>query len=195
MRKNLVGAALAVLTAGTVLAACGGSTGHDTGSTHTTTTTAPSSDRNDADIAFAQGMIPHHVGALDMSKLAQGRTSNPKVLDLAKRIEQAQDPEIKVMTEWLKAWGAAPTPEHGGHGTTTGHGMDAADLEKLAQAKDTDFDRLFLELMIKHHQGAVDMSNTELRQGHNAGAKELARRIIDAQQAEIEEMKGLLPPG
>jgi uncharacterized protein (DUF305 family) len=208
-RKNLVGTALAVLTTGLVLAGCGGGSeagGHDTSSAgHTTSTTtsaaAPAGDRNDADITFAQGMIPHHVGALDMAKLVQGRTSNPKVVDLASRIEKAQDPEIKTMSEWLKSWGAevpstsAPTSEHGGHGTTSAHGMDPAELEMLKQVKDAEFDKLFLDMMIKHHQGAIDMSNVELQQGRNAEAKELAQRIITSQQAEIDEMKGLLTAG
>ncbi|GAA0256011.1 DUF305 domain-containing protein [Saccharothrix mutabilis subsp. mutabilis] len=194
--KNLVGTALAALTA-VVLAGCGGSDSGSHGSTHTTTTTAAatasaSTERNDADIAFAQGMIPHHEGAIEMSKLAQGRTTNPKVLDLAARIEQAQDPEIKTMTAWLTAWGAAPTGGHDGHGTSMPGMMSHEEMEKLEQAKDADFDKLFLEGMVKHHQGAIDMSNTELQQGVNAEAKKLAQQIIEAQQKEIDEMNALL---
>ncbi|KOX33475.1 hypothetical protein ADK67_06055 [Saccharothrix sp. NRRL B-16348] len=206
-RKNLVGTALAVLTTGFVLAGCGngsdtGSGGHDMGSmTGTTSTTsaaaAPSGDHNDADITFAQGMIPHHQGALEMSKLVQGRTSNPKVLDLASRIEKAQDPEIKTMTDWLNSWGAQvhttgmPGMDHGSDMS----GMSAEDMEMLKQAKDADFDKMFLEMMIKHHQGAIDMSKTQLQQGSNAEAKKLAQQIIDSQQAEITEMQGLLQTG
>ncbi|MFI9816861.1 DUF305 domain-containing protein [Saccharothrix variisporea] len=191
-RKTLVGTTLAVLTAIT-LAGCSNNPGNSHNPSTTKTTTATSSnERNDADITFAQDMIPHHVGALDMAKLAQGRTTNPKVLDLATRIEKAQAPEIKTMTEWLKTWGAeAPGTHHG----TAGHDMDPTESEKLKQAKDTEFDMMFLAMMIKHHQGAIDMANTELRQGRNAEAKQLAQRIIDAQQAEIEEMKDLLPAG
>ncbi|MEJ2851804.1 MULTISPECIES: DUF305 domain-containing protein [unclassified Saccharothrix] len=201
-RKNLVGAALAVLTTGLVLAGCGSETGsgHDMSTMQSTTSAAAtqSGDRNDADVTFARGMIPHHIGALDMAKLVEGRTSNPKVLDLAARIEKAQDPEIKIMTGWLKNWGAEvpattgmPGMDHG----DAGHGTDSAELEKLKHAKDAEFDTLFLVMMIKHHQGAIDMSNTELQQGRNAEAKELAQRIVDGQQAEIDEMKSLLPAG
>ncbi|MEU7531502.1 DUF305 domain-containing protein [Saccharothrix sp. NPDC042600] len=195
--KNLVGTALAALTAGVVLAGCGGSDSGSHGTTHTTTTTAgttasASTERNDADIAFAQGMVPHHEGAIEMSGLARGRTTNPKVLDLAARIERAQDPEIKTMTAWLTAWGAAPTGEHDGHGTSMPGMMSHEEMEKLKQAKDADFDKLFLEGMVKHHQGAIDMANTELRQGVNAEAKKLAQQIIEAQQKEIDEMNALL---
>jgi uncharacterized protein (DUF305 family) len=198
-RKNLVRAALAVLTTGLVLAGCGNS-GHDMGGSTTSTgsAAAPAGDQNYSDIKFAEDMIPHHAGAIEMAKLVQGRTSNSKVLDLASRIEQAQGPEIKTMTEWLKAWGAdGPTMSMPGmdHGTSMPGMMTAAEMTSLQQAKDADFDRLFLELMIKHHQGAIDMANTELRQGKNADAKKLAQEIITAQQSEITEMQGLLQTG
>ncbi|MFD1147312.1 DUF305 domain-containing protein [Saccharothrix hoggarensis] len=200
-RKNLVGTALAVLTTGLVLAGCG-SGGHDRGAPSGTTSAAgvsaaPSGEHNDADIAFARGMIPHHQGALEMAALAQGRTSDTKVLDLASRIEEAQDPEIKTMTEWLRDWGAEAhgTDTPGTHHGSDKTGMGAAEMEALEQAKDAEFDRLFLGMMIRHHQGAIDMANTELRQGANADAKQLAQRIIDSQQAEITEMQGLLPAG
>ncbi|MFE9748301.1 DUF305 domain-containing protein [Saccharothrix saharensis] len=203
-RKNLVGTALAVLTTGLVLAGCssGSGGGHDMGTmssapTTTSAMSAPSGEHNDADIAFAQGMIPHHAGAIDMSKLAQGRTSNTTVLDLATRIEKAQDPEIELMTEWLKAWGAETSPSqgHDAHGSSVPGMMNTDEMDKLMAAKDAEFDRLFLEGMIKHHQGAIDMAKTELQQGGNTEAKELAQKIIDNQQAEIIEMQGLLQAG
>ncbi|MEU4445268.1 DUF305 domain-containing protein [Actinosynnema sp. NPDC050801] len=203
-RKNLVGTALAVLTTGLVLAGCSdnsGAGGHDmggmTGTTTTSAAAAPSGEHNDADIAFAQGMIPHHQGAIEMTGLVQGRTSNARVLDLASRIEKAQDPEIKTMTDWLNSWGAEvhPTGMPGmDHGSDMS-GMSDADVDVLKQAKDAEFDRVFLDMMIEHHQGAIDMSKTELQQGENPDAKKLAQQIIDSQQAEITEMQGLLAAG
>jgi uncharacterized protein (DUF305 family) len=206
-RKNLVGTALAVLTTGLVLAGCGGNSdsgsgGHDMGSmTGTTSPTsaaaAASGEHNDADIAFAQGMIPHHQGAIEMAELVQGRTSNAKVLDLASRIDKAQDPEIRTMTEWLNSWGAQvhttgmPGMDHGSDMA----GMSDAEMDMLKQAKDADFDKMFLDMMIKHHQGAIDMSKAELQQGKNTDAKKLAQQIIDSQQAEITEMQALLATG
>ncbi|PSL51508.1 uncharacterized protein (DUF305 family) [Saccharothrix carnea] len=205
-RKNLVGTALAFLTTGLVLAGCGnsdsGSGGHDMGSMTGTTSptnstsaaTAPSGGHNDADITFAQDMIPHHQGAIEMAELAQGRTSNAEVLDLASRIEKAQDPEIKTMTGWLNSWGAEvhttgmPGMDHGSDMA----GMSDAEVDMLKQAKDADFDRMFLDMMIKHHQGAIDMSKAELQQGENPDARKLAQQIIDSQQSEITEMQGLL---
>ncbi|GAB2966158.1 DUF305 domain-containing protein [Saccharothrix stipae] len=198
-RKNLVGAALAVLTTGLALTLAGCGTGSNTGGHDTSRTSAtaePSGDHNDADIAFARDMIPHHEGAIEMAGLARGRTGNATILDLAARVEQAQDPEIKTMTGWLDAWGVETSPDagHDAHGSTPGM-MSAEESDRLKAAKDTDFDRMFLAAMIEHHRGAIDMAQAQLRQGRNADAKELARRIIDAQQAEITEMEGLLPQG
>jgi uncharacterized protein (DUF305 family) len=198
-RNHLVVAALAVMT--TVLTACGGSTDHGTDHGTSTTSTqattgsaaAPSGEHNDADIAFAQGMIPHHEGAIRMARLAPSRTTDTRILDLAARVEKAQDPEIKTMTAWLDAWGASAKPGggHDGHGSSM-PGMSDEDTAKLEAAKDADFDRTFLELMIEHHQGAIDMANVLLGSGRNADAKQLAGEIISAQQAEITEMEGLL---
>lgn len=171
-RKKLVGAALAVLTSFAVLAGCSGSGGED---------------HNQADVTFAQGMIPHHEQALAMAKLVGGRTADVKVVDLAARVERAQDPEIQQLAGLLEKWRATPSGEHSAHGMMTDE-----DLGKLGQAKDAAFDRQWLEMMVKHHEGALAMAKTELRQGQNAEAKALAQKVIDGQQAEITEMRTLL---
>jgi uncharacterized protein (DUF305 family) len=215
-RKILAGTALAVLTVGTVLAGCSNdSGGHDMNTMPASTTAAPAGQpgaHNQADIAFAQGMIPHHAQAVDMATLVAGHTTNPKVADLAGRIQKAQAPEIQQMTGWLTTWGAAPavgmpsghsmpgmssagpmpTP---GTGAPMGGMMSADDMSRLRAALGADFDRMWLQMMTQHHQGAIDMSTTELNQGSNAEAKALAQKIIDGQRAEITEMKGLLGQG
>ncbi|GAB2678021.1 DUF305 domain-containing protein [Saccharopolyspora gloriosae] len=144
-----------------------------------------------ADIAFAQGMIPHHQQALDMARLAPQRAGSPEVRDLAARIEAAQGPEITTLTGWLRNWGAPA-----GGGGHEHHGMPgvmtADQLAALAASGGAEFDRLFLELMIAHHQGAVEMARTELAEGTDPAARELATSITTAQQSEIEEMRGLL---
>lgn len=194
MKKSLIGIAAAAALA--LLAGCGGSndmTGMNHGSS---SSTAPAATGNNADdVTFAQGMVPHHQQALDMAKLVPARSTNPKVLDLAKRVEGAQDPEIKKMNEWLTAWGAPttmPGMDHGsGHSSMQGM-MSAEDMKMLEQAKGAAFDKMWLEMMIKHHEGAVAMAKTQLDKGSNADAKKLAQEIIDAQQKEITEMQGLL---
>jgi uncharacterized protein (DUF305 family) len=157
-----------------------------------------SSEHNDADVAFVQGMIPHHTQAIEMAKLAAGRASNNDVKQLASRIEQAQDPEISQMRSFLTAWGM-PESGTGGmdHGTMTGMNggsgiMSDDQLRQLENATGAQFDRMFLQMMTEHHEGAIEMSKAELADGQNADAKGLAQKITDAQQAEITEMKGLL---
>ncbi|MEU4250002.1 DUF305 domain-containing protein [Amycolatopsis sp. NPDC026612] len=151
---------------------------------------------NADDVAFAQQMVPHHSQALDMAKLVPSRSTDPKVIDLASRIAKAQDPEIQQMQGWLSTWGTGmPGMTHesmpGMSGSMPGM-MSGDDLKQLEAAKGTEFDKMWLTMMIQHHQGAIDMAKTELSKGGNADAKALARKIIDAQQAEITEMQGLL---
>ncbi|MUM19133.1 DUF305 domain-containing protein [Mycobacterium sp. CBMA271] len=198
----LAGAAAAVL----ILSACSsGNEGKkdDAGSDHaghsgmsttldTNTATASPSDHNDADVTFAQQMIMHHQQAVEMSKLTEGRTANPVVLDLAKNIETAQQPEIDTFTEWLKNWGKPVMPE--GH-DPAGHmpGMvDTPVLDGMKTLNGEAFDQLWLQSMIAHHQGAIAMANAELSGGQYPAAKQLAQQIIDNQQPEIDTMQGLL---
>jgi uncharacterized protein (DUF305 family) len=155
---------------------------------------------NSIDVAFAQGMIPHHAQAVEMSELAATNTSNPEVQALATEIIAAQGPEIELMTEWLTAWGAeVPDPEASmdenmemAGGMMMSGMISDSDFEKLRAARDAEFDRLYLELMILHHEGAIEMAQQELDGGDSPEAKELAQRIIDAQQAEITRMEALL---
>lgn len=141
-------------------------------------------------------MIPHHEQAVEMSRLAATRADSDEVKDLAGRIEQAQAPEIELMHGFLADWGVeSDGGEHGaGHGDGAGHeGMlSEEELTDLQDASGTDFDRLFLEGMIRHHQGAVAASETELDTGQSEDAKELAGQILEAQEAEIAEMETLL---
>ncbi|MFL6121528.1 DUF305 domain-containing protein [Actinophytocola sp.] len=207
MRKYLLGIGVAAVVA--LAAGCSGSdtsggsgsdlSGMDQSQTSTAADSAGQAEHNDQDIAFAQGMIPHHQQAVDMAKMAAEKATNPKVKDLAGRIEGAQDPEIQQLTGMLDAWNAS-MPGMSGMPTTSGMpGMDMSgdgmmtdeEMGQLEQASGADFDRMWVQMMIKHHQGAVTMAKTELEQGSNAGAKALAQKIVDAQKSEITEMQGL----
>lgn len=147
---------------------------------------------NDADVTFAQGMIPHHEQAIEMAQMAQERAADPRVLDLASRIQAAQQPEIETLAGWLAEWGE----EDGGmdhSGMDHGGGMmSEEDMSALMAASGAEFDRLFLEQMIEHHTGAVDMAMTEIAEGKNADALAMAGTIRDTQNAEIAEMTQLL---
>ncbi|MFI6096216.1 DUF305 domain-containing protein [Lentzea sp. NPDC051213] len=176
MKKSLIGAVVGML----ILSACSS----PAASTDTQTGT-----RTTADVTFAQDMVPHHEQALEMAKLVPSRSSNDNVRGIAGRVEKAQDPEIAQMKAWLEQWGA-PKKEHEGHGTTGM--MNPDEMANLEKATGAEFDRMWLGLMIKHHEGAVEMAKTELAQGKDAGARKLAQAIIDGQQQEITEMKDLL---
>ena len=170
-------------------AACGGDDNPTIG--------APSapSDHNDADIEFARGMIPHHEQAVEMADLAATRASDPRVKDLAARIKRAQGPEIATVTGWLEDWGeevGAAGAAHGGTGMSKM--MSEDEMRELETASGQSFDRLFLTMMTRHHEGALAMAKTEIEKGKFPPAQGLAAQITTSQQVEIDEMKGLLAP-
>jgi uncharacterized protein (DUF305 family) len=136
---------------------------------------------------FAQMMIPHHEQALEMADLVPSRTDNQEIVALAEKIRAGQDPEIKVMESWLGA--------HAGHGEHAGHTMDGmlteAEMAALAATSGVEFEKLFLEGMIKHHEGALEMLSM-LDGTTSYDAQKLKEQIDAAQRAEIAQMKELL---
>ncbi|QHT54939.1 DUF305 domain-containing protein [Cellulomonas sp. H30R-01] len=193
--------ATAALTLAATLAACGGGAPAGTAprpDRATTSTTQPLDARHDeTDTWFAQMMVVHHEGAIEMAGLAVDRAATPEVRDLAQRIADAQGPEIALMSGWLAAWGedAPGGTDHGGmdHGGMDMHGMGQDEaMGSLDGLDGVAFDRAFLDLMIAHHRGAVAMAETELAEGTHPDAMRLARTIVDDQTAEITEMQNLL---
>jgi uncharacterized protein (DUF305 family) len=144
---------------------------------------------NDPDVAFTMEMIPHHQGAVEMADVLLAKDGiDERVRELATQIKAAQSPEIELMQSWLDGWGM------GGDMGGMNHGgmMSEDDMAALESATGADASRLFLEQMIVHHQGAIDMANTELADGENADVKALCTAIIASQTAEIATMKQLL---
>ncbi|RVX42629.1 uncharacterized protein (DUF305 family) [Nonomuraea polychroma] len=194
MSVTLAAGALALLTA------CGGAgesmAGHQRMSSSapaaTATSPSPSAAFNDADVMFAQTMIPHHEQAVEMADLAATRASDPEVKKLATTIKAAQDPEIQTMRGWLTEWGK-PESDPEGH---MGHGMPGMlseqEMNRLEAAKGKAFDKLFVQQMIAHHKGAIKMARTEQKDGSNPQAKELAKTIETTQKAEVEQMRKIL---
>ena len=152
----------------------------------------------DADVRFMQGMIGHHAQALEMTALVAERTARDDMRKLALRIELSQADEIEMMQEWLKRRGAPLPDPHAHHraGATLMPGMlTAEDMERLAQARGTAFDRLFLELMIKHHQGALTMVEDLFSQpgaGQESEIFAFASDVDADQQIEIQRMAAML---
>ena len=197
---RLIRLAGGLIAGAVVLTGCSGGSSMDMGDTGSGSSASASADFNEADVAFAQGMIVHHQGALEMAQLAEGRAEDPRVLDLAGRIEAAQDPEIETMTGWLEEWGQPTSAEEsggsggmdmGGEDDMGGMGMNM-DMTGLEAASGAEFDRMWLEMMTEHHRGAVDMAETEIADGQNADAIALAEQIVESQSAEIDEMETLL---
>lgn len=156
---------------------------------------------NDADVSFATNMVPHHEQAIELSALAPDRSTNPELLALAAEIQAAQEPEIATMKAFLVQWDEDPEAAggHEGHDMSAMEGMegmvDPATMTRLESLQGAEFDTLWLESMIAHHEGAIGMAQTELADGENVDAKALAQQIIDGQQAEIDRMKTMLGGG
>jgi uncharacterized protein (DUF305 family) len=196
MRTRNRTAAVAGLLAGVlVLAACGDGDDPTVGGSATdTSTTAESADFNDQDKQWAADMAVHHSGAIEMSDLILAKDPPEPVRALAERIKAAQDPEIEQLHEMLEAFGVEVSGDgHGGH-EASGEmaGMTEDDMAQLEAASGPDAVRLYLEGMIAHHRGAIEMSETQIAEGRYAPAIELARKIRDDQTAEIAEIEQLL---
>ena len=158
-----------------------------------------SAEHNDADVMFAQMMIPHHQQAVEMSEMLLAKDEIPaEVAEFAQKVIDAQGPEIKRMNSMLTAWGQDPVDTDGmdgmegmDHGGMSGM-MSEEDMTALDQAQGTEAARLYLEQMTAHHKGAVDMAKDEAKDGQNPQAVQLAEQVIADQEAEITEMQQML---
>jgi uncharacterized protein (DUF305 family) len=135
-------------------------------------------------------MIPHHAQAIQMADMATQQAHSPQVKTLANQIKAAQGPEIATMSGWLTGWGKPVPNTMGGHnmgsmGQSMNGMMSNNEMGAMGKATGTTFDRMWLTGMVKHHQGAVDMSKSELARGASPAAKKLAQGIIDAQNKEM----------
>ena len=157
-------------------------------------------EHNDADVMFAQMMVPHHEQAVEMSETLLAKEDVPaEVADFAQQVIDAQGPEIERMNAMLEAWGQEPMMESGGmegmdHCSGAGMSgmMSEEDMQALEDAQGTEASRLYLEQITAHHEGAVEMARDQVEQGQNPQAVALAQDVIEAQEAEITEMEGLL---
>ncbi len=201
LRTRLLGAVVALALGGS-LVACSGDDSDSTDAAQLSTT-----EHNDADVTFASDMIRHHAQALAMVDLTLERPLTPQVQTLAEDIRDAQAPEIEAMADWLTSWGEevpATMRDHASSGHDTGEDsqdmphetmpgmMSAEDMEALESATDDEFQDMWLEMMIEHHEGAVEMAEAEQEDGRFEAAVELAGQIIEAQNAEIATMNDLL---
>lgn len=206
MRTHRTTRALSALTVTAALALTAAACGNDDASTTTSSEVSPT-EHNDADVAFASNMLQHHAQALSMVDLTIDRPLDPAVQQLAEQIREAQAPEIETFTDWLTDWDEE-IPETMRDHSNAGHDMDdmdesmneenmpgmmtSDDMGALEDASDADFQTMWLEMMVEHHEGAVEMAKDEQSDGQYEPAVDLAGNIVESQSAEIEMMKGLL---
>ncbi|NUP67286.1 MAG: DUF305 domain-containing protein [Nonomuraea sp.] len=151
-------------------------------------TAVPAPTANAADITYVQDMIVHHRQALDMALLAPTRADSVKLKSLADRIRAAQGPEIQFMSTWLREQDQKVPDHHAAHGDMPGMATPAQ-MAALKAATGKSFDKLFLELMINHHLGAITMSERVLTDGSHIKIEELATDVSVTQTAEIGHMR------
>ncbi|MBN8424374.1 DUF305 domain-containing protein [Microbacterium esteraromaticum] len=185
------------LTLALVLTGC-----TDTATAPSDTSSSPSASTSaaaftEADGMFVTMMIPHHEQAIEMSDILLAKDgADPRVVELAEQIKAAQGPEIDKMLGWLEDWGVEYDPEstsgmdHGSMGDDSM--MSEEDMAMLEDADAIEASRLFLQQMIVHHDGAVDMASTALEDAQNPDVLALAQQVIDDQTAEISTMQDLL---
>lgn len=185
------------LTATLFLVACGSSSSDSNTNATQVESSASANDANDADVMFAQMMIPHHEQAIEMSDMALDPTTqaSKEVIVLATQIKAAQDPEIKQMKDLLTTWGQSLTADSDmDHGSKMGGMLSMDDMEKLGSLKGPNFDYFWAQSMIAHHEGAIDMAEVVLDDGANGEALTLANKIVSAQATEIDILKAIPKP-
>lgn len=178
-------------------------------STNDAGTQVSETDHNDADVEFATDMIQHHAQALSMVDLTVDRTLDPEVQQLADDIREAQGPEIETMSDWLQEWDEEIPATMRDH-SNAGHDMEGMgdsmdgldsdmpgmmsgdDFDELENAPDSEFQTMWLEMMVEHHEGAVEMAQEEQDNGQYKPAVDLAGAVVETQTAEIDKMKTLL---
>jgi uncharacterized protein (DUF305 family) len=192
MKKTTTVTAGLVLTAALTLTGCA-TTG--AGSTPDTSSSASadsstSAQTNDADLAFVQMMSPHHEQAIEMSDSLLEKTGiRPEVTALATGITEAQVPEIEQLSAWAEQWGVE---EMSGMDHDMDGMMSDSDMQELDGAEGTEAEQLFLNQMIEHHTGAIEMARTEIDDGQNPDAIAMAEDIVRTQEDEISRMRTLL---
>ena len=148
-----------------------------------------------ADVEFMQGMIAHHAQAIYMSRLAASHGANPKLLKLATKIDQSQVAEIRIMQQWLRSNGQT-APDTSSWRTMRMAGMLTDDqIKALTDAKGIEFDRAYLEYMIQHHEGALQMVKDLFatpRAGQEVDVNVFANDVVSVQTAEIGAMRQML---
>lgn len=139
---------------------------------------------NRNDVMFMNMMIVHHDQAIKMSELAENRTDNENILELSRNISQAQKAENQQMTEWMRSLGFEPGNHHPMAGMAS-----REEMQQLRDSNGSEFNQLFAELMIEHHEGGIAMARNFRETGRHSELKQMQGQMIEAQQKEIAIMR------
>ena len=198
--KKFALTAIALTTTALLLGACGSSDmgSMDMGSSDSSSvdmgySIPESADFNDADVMFAQMMIPHHEQAIEMSDIAldPNTGASAAVIALATQIKGAQDPEISQMKNLLTTWGMPMEMGSMDHSSMMDGMLSLEEMDTLGQLKGAEFDKAWAKGMIAHHEGAIAMANDVLANGKNSEILALANAVVSGQSTEIEILKPL----
>ena len=179
------------------LAACSGES-HNMSDMSTdsigTNATSSESSFNDADVMFAQMMIPHHEQAIELADMALDPTlmAGEQVKTLASQIKSAQDPEIDLMTQWLTDWEKPLMDTSEEHDMSMDGMLSVDEIAALGELTGAEFDQAWATAMIAHHKGAIKMAETVKDDGQSTLVQDLANLIMQAQQSEIAVLDTLL---
>ncbi len=196
---TLIVRVVAIVLAAVVLAGCDGSS-PSSGQAGARSSDAPvitgePAGFNAEDVAFAKQVIDHHRQAVEMAGLVPQRSTNPDLAALATRIAGEQQSEINTLNVFLVQWNEQPKlgqADDGGQGQNLPGMADPATLTRLESLRGADFDRLWLQTMVSHHEGAIEMAKAEIATGENVDALAMGRTMVSTQQAEVEQMNTML---
>jgi uncharacterized protein (DUF305 family) len=150
---------------------------------------APNAKNAPYDLQFVDTMIAHHQGAVEMAQMAANQTQNADLLRFTRQIVADQNAEIEQMKRWREQWFKNQPSALNMEMSGMADSMKGMDMSKLAAARDKNFDLMFVEMMIPHHDGAVIMAREALQKAEHQELKTLSNQIIKSQQNEIGQMQ------
>jgi uncharacterized protein (DUF305 family) len=187
--------AVALLSAGLLLSACGTAT--ESAPKQVTAAVRAEGTFNETDVMFLQMMVAHHQQGLEMVRLAEKSATRSEVRILAEAVDATQTDEVELMTTWLKDWSQPTTVDHAPSAHADHGGLPATGPEEIAalhKAKKAKFETAFLNLFVAHQHNAVEMAHLETTDGVNEQAKAFAERIRQSRADQIRQMLTLMNP-
>jgi uncharacterized protein (DUF305 family) len=189
LRRALLPGAAAVLAL-TLAAGCGSDNGD--GGDATSPVPAAGAEFNEADVAFAQGMLVHHEQALEMAEMAGTAAADPELAELASQLSATLGPQITSMTDLLTVWGEPTEMDMDMPGMSMPGMASEEEMAALSETSGAEFDRMFTQMMVSHHGGALQMCQEVETGGVNPDVRELAATVKEEQSAQLDTLETML---